>query len=96
MSDPMPESIYVMDRKTGARWKADRAGLSAALKGAPAESQCFLVTIGAKGARSTLNINGEKIGKVEWGNKAGTVQSSQIVEHMSMSPFFFPRVVRGS
>jgi hypothetical protein len=78
-----------MDRKTGARWKADRARLSSSLKGLSTEVQCFLVTVGAKGARSTLNINGEKLGKVEWGNKVGTVLSSQIVEHMGMSSTFF-------
>lgn len=89
MSDPAPESIYIMDRKTGARWKADRARLSSSLKGLSTEVQCFLVTVGAKGARSTLNINGEKLGKVEWGNKVGTVLSSQIVEHMGMSSTFF-------
>lgn len=96
MSDPTPESIYIMDRKTGAPWKADRARLSASLKRSPAEAQCFLVTIGAKGARSTLNINGEKIGKVEWGNKVGTVLSSQIVEHMGVSSNFFLKLVSGS
>jgi len=83
MADLMPESIYVLDKRTGAPWKADRARLSASLKGSSAEAQCFLVTVGAKGARSTLNINGEKIAKVEWGNKVGTVRSSQIVGHMS-------------
>ncbi|KIM47471.1 hypothetical protein M413DRAFT_439132 [Hebeloma cylindrosporum] len=83
VSDPTPESIYILDRKTGAPWKADRAGLSASLKGLSAEGQCFLITVGAKGARSTLNINGEKIGKVEWGHKVGTVLGSQIVEHMA-------------
>ena len=83
MTDPTPESIYVLDRRTGAPLKADRARLSASLKGSSAEAQCFLVAVGAKGARSTLNVNGEKIGKVEWGTKVGTAQSSQIVEHMS-------------
>lgn len=96
MSDPTPESIYIMDRRTGARWKADRARLSSSLKGSSAEAQCFLVTVGAKGARSTLNINGEKIGKVEWGNKVGTALSSQIVEHMGMPSIFFLRLVKGS
>ena len=85
-----------MDRKTGAPWKANRARLSASLKGSRAEAQCFLVTIGAKGARCTLNINGEKIGKVEWGNKVGTVLSSQIVEHMGMLSNSFLKLVSGS
>jgi syntaxin-binding protein 5 len=90
MADPIPNGTFVLDKKTGAPWRADRGRFAASfqniaatdLSGRSIQPQCMLVTVGAKGARSSLNVNGEKIGKVEWGNKAGTVQTAQIVEHM--------------
>jgi len=87
MSDPVAGTTFVFDTKTGAPWKADRARLAASFKdvtpssGAANGSKCSMLTVGAKGARCCLGLNGEKIGKVEWGNKHGVVQTAQIVEH---------------
>ncbi|KAF8167354.1 WD40 containing snare-dependent exocytosis protein [Crassisporium funariophilum] len=85
MGDSLPDGIFVLDSKTGAQWKADRARLAASYKGTlkgVAGPQCVMVTVGAKGARCSHNLNGEKVGKVEWGHKVGAVQSAQIVERM--------------
>ena len=39
---------------------------------------------GEKGAKCVSGINGERIGKVEWGSKVGAVQAVQIVEKMGL------------
>jgi len=44
----------------------------------------ILVMTGAKGAKCVSRINGERIGKVEWGSKVGAVQAVQIVERMGL------------
>lgn len=53
----------------------------------------ILVMAGAKGAKCISGINGERIGKVEWGSKFGAVQAVQIVEKMGLKfvcPFETP------
>ncbi|KAF9486583.1 hypothetical protein BDN70DRAFT_846519 [Pholiota conissans] len=88
--DPIANGTFVLDKKTGAPWKADRGRFAGSfqnvvsfdLSGRPVQPQCILVSVGAKGARSYLNITGERISKVEWGNKVGNVQTAHIIEHM--------------
>ncbi len=77
---------FVLDAKTGSILKADRVKLAATFSSGtnPRQSQCFLVTVGAKGARSNIAITGEKIGKAEWNHKIGNIQTAQVVEHMSI------------
>jgi len=81
--DPLPGGTFVVDTK-GAPVRADRVRLAASYQGGlPAETrQSLMITVGAKGARCNLNIDGEKMGKTEWGTKVGLLQSAQIVEHM--------------
>ncbi|PPQ79397.1 hypothetical protein CVT25_002667 [Psilocybe cyanescens] len=82
MPEPIADGTFVLDGKTGAQCKADRTRLAASLKGTSTPgSQCVLVAVGAKGARTSVNITGQKTGKVEWGNKIGSVQGAFIVEH---------------
>ncbi|OBZ79198.1 Lethal(2) giant larvae SRO7 [Grifola frondosa] len=89
---PLPCASFVLDAKTGVQCRANRRGLSAVLKAA--EGQVFdddgreslgtkgtvWVSAGAKGARCTANVNGERIARVEWGSKVGTVQHVEVVE----------------
>lgn len=85
-SDPIANGTFVLDAKTGSILKADRVRLAATFSSGtnPRQSQCFLVTIGAKGARSNIAVTGEKIGKAEWSHKVGNIQTAQVVEHMSI------------
>ncbi|KAF9567769.1 WD40 containing snare-dependent exocytosis protein [Agrocybe pediades] len=87
MPDPVAGATFVFDANNGAPWRANRARLAASFKGTtpsgatPNASMCLMLTVGAKGARCSFGLNGEKVGKVEWGSKHGTVQTAQMVEH---------------
>ncbi|PPQ66367.1 hypothetical protein CVT26_011086 [Gymnopilus dilepis] len=98
MPDPIPDGIFVLDTKgarckadrahLSATFKNSSSSSSSATsplggnKSGNGLQPNVLITVGAKGARSTLNLNGEKVGKVEWGNKVGAVQGAQVVEHL--------------
>lgn len=85
--DPIAGGTFVLDSKSGIQCKADRTRLAASLKGTnnARDSHCILVSVGSKGARTSIDITGEKIGKVDWGNKIGSVQGACIVEHTGQS-----------
>jgi len=87
--DPLPDATFVLDTKSGAQWRADRAKLAASFKGeiptatgGRPEVRCMLLSVGAKGARLFASINGEKVAKVDWGHKHGIALSAQVVERM--------------
>lgn len=94
VADPLAGGTFVLDKKTGAQWKADRTRFAATFKGGmspvvtatggSASNECVLLVVGAKGAKTTANITGDKIGKADWGSRAGNVQSVQVIEHMGM------------
>ncbi|CDO73112.1 hypothetical protein BN946_scf185007.g166 [Trametes cinnabarina] len=80
---PIPGGCFVLDAKTGMKCRADRYGLATALQKVDMaeEARKFIwVMAGGKGVRCTLNINGERIAKAEWGNKVGTIQHVEVVE----------------
>ncbi|KAI0778696.1 lethal giant larvae like, C-terminal-domain-containing protein [Trametes elegans] len=80
---PIPGALFVLDAKTGARCGATRSGLAAVLQAdsAPDDGKRYVwVAAGGKGVRSVLNVNGERVAKVEWGSKVGTVQHVEVVE----------------
>ncbi|KAI9057006.1 hypothetical protein FKP32DRAFT_1615502 [Trametes sanguinea] len=79
---PVPGGSFVLDAKTGIRCRGDRAGLAAALhkETASEEARGFIwVSAGGKGVRCTLNVNGERVAKAEWGSKVGTIQHVEVV-----------------
>ncbi|CAA7264832.1 unnamed protein product [Cyclocybe aegerita] len=85
MADPVPGATFVLDVKSGSQWRAERTRLATSFKNIPQVDigpQCLLVAVGARGARISADINGEKVAKVEWGSKVGLVESAQVVEHM--------------
>ena len=85
---PVPGGSFVLDAKSGARCLADRTGLAAVLRGdagSDTEKKCFWVSAGAKGVRTALNVNGERIAKVDWGSKVGTVQHVEVVGRLGTS-----------
>ncbi|KDR85736.1 hypothetical protein GALMADRAFT_218826 [Galerina marginata CBS 339.88] len=85
--DPIPDGTFVLDSK-GTQCKADRARFAASFKGvSPSRADSgpksnTLLTVGANGARCSLNLNGEKVAKVEWGHKVGAVRGAHVVQHM--------------
>jgi len=69
----------VLDSKTGLQRKANRNRLAASLEPG-AEAHSIWITAGTKGVRCVSDITGERIGKAEWGNKVGSVQSVKVIE----------------
>ncbi|GBE77562.1 hypothetical protein SCP_0104400 [Sparassis crispa] len=81
VTHPVPGGSVILDIKTGARLRASRSALAATFSGEPdTERKCLWVCAGAKGARCVADVNGDKIAKVEWGSKIGTVRQVEIVE----------------
>ena len=81
MADPLPNGTFVVDTQ-GVPIGADGARLAASFRVPSDTPPCLMVTVGAKGARCNFNIDGEKVGKIEWGSKVGLVQSVQIVKSL--------------
>ncbi|KAK7058549.1 Lethal(2) giant larvae sro7 [Paramarasmius palmivorus] len=79
VSHPLPGAMFVIDSKSGARCTAERRRLSASANSA---NPVLLVVAGEKGARCYLNVDGDRLGRIEWSSKAGKVLSAQIVEKL--------------
>lgn len=82
-SHPLPSGSFAVDAKTGARVAADRQGLSAVLEADSAQGagrRVVWVSAGAKGARCTADLDGDKLGKADWPGKIGTVVGVDVVE----------------
>ncbi|KAI0828996.1 lethal giant larvae like, C-terminal-domain-containing protein [Trametes gibbosa] len=85
---PIPGGCFVLDAKKGSQCRGDRKGLAAVLQAdGPTDvgRKVIFVAAGAKGVRCTLNIDGERIAKVEWGSKTGVVQHVEVVERSDSS-----------
>ncbi|KAF5385371.1 hypothetical protein D9615_001225 [Tricholomella constricta] len=80
VSQVLPRGAFVIDSKSGAGVTANRSRLAGA--GYGQKTPPVLVMVGTKGARCFANLNGERIGKVDWGSKVGTIQGVQIVEKL--------------
>ncbi len=79
-SHPVPSGSFVLDAKTGKQCRADRNGLASVLQSEHStERQYLWLSAGAKGVRTVLNVNGERVAKVDWGSKVGTVLHVEIV-----------------
>ncbi|KAG5732833.1 hypothetical protein E4T56_gene2783 [Termitomyces sp. T112] len=77
----LPRGTFVFDSKTGTQLPANHIHLARATSGEP-RAPSILIMVGAKGARCFANINGERIGKIEWSHKVGEVLAAQIVEKL--------------
>lgn len=90
VSQPLPDASFVIDTRTGNRCRANRSGLSAALSASSEDlekGKVFWVCAGAKGARCTVDINGERIGRVEWPSKLGKVERVSVIQKSGMFAF---------
>ena len=73
---PLPSSTFIIQLKGGAPVLATRAKLASILREAQLdEPSSALIVASNKGARSILNLSGERIGKCDWGHKAGIVHT---------------------
>jgi hypothetical protein len=85
------DTSIVIEAKTGFRCRADNHGLMTAMDpdgligGKRGDKHWLWITAGAKGARTTLDVTGDRIAKVAWPSKGGNVVEIQMVEHMDAS-----------
>lgn len=70
-ADPVNNGLFVIDSKTGAPWRGERPG-----------AKPLLVSVGGRGARCTLDVTGERVGKAEWGSRFGAAGSAAVVEKL--------------
>lgn len=82
---PLARGAFVVDSKSGIEWPASRSRLAAVDMSSGPRTPSILVMTGAKGARCFANLDGERVGKAEWGSKIGTIQCVQIVEKLGES-----------
>ncbi|KAJ2914768.1 hypothetical protein MD484_g5636, partial [Candolleomyces efflorescens] len=83
VSDPLKDGVFVLDGKTGTKVDATGSLLAASYRSESPNSPPILIAVGAKGARSYANINGERIGKTDWGIRAGNAITAQVVQRMA-------------
>ncbi|KAJ7161293.1 WD40 containing snare-dependent exocytosis protein [Mycena crocata] len=79
---PLAGGTFIVDSKSGVFLRAFKENLAQSFHPTPAETHCILVATGVKGAKCFADINGTRLGKTDWGNKTGSVRSTQIVEKM--------------
>jgi len=86
--DALPDGSFVLDTTSGSEWRAVPAKLAMAFKnekvGTDGKPKCILVSVGANKVRVTASINGEKVSKLELGNKSGHVVSARVIAHNRM------------
>ncbi|TFK95007.1 hypothetical protein K466DRAFT_579508 [Polyporus arcularius HHB13444] len=81
----IPGGSFVLEAKKGHTLRADRKGLASVLQpgqAADSSGKCIWVAAGAKGVRCMLDVNGERVARIEWGNKVGTVVHVEVVGHL--------------
>lgn len=79
--EAIPGGIFVLDKK-GRRLTPKREHLSRVSETMDSTAPCILISAGASGVKTYLNINGARLGQTEWGNKYGKVNSAQVIEHL--------------
>lgn len=79
-----PDSSFVISADTGLRCRADGHSLHTALDSdtslTSTQKHSVWITAGVRGARAILDVNGDRVGKTEWPNKAGTVLQVRLIE----------------
>ncbi|KAJ3721812.1 lethal giant larvae like, C-terminal-domain-containing protein [Lentinula raphanica] len=78
-----PLAIFVLNPKNGSRCPADRSRLAAALSDPSNPGSVMCIIAGSKGVRCNFNMNGDRIGKVDWNHRMGKVLNVQIVQKLS-------------
>jgi hypothetical protein len=85
-----PDSSIVIEINTGFRCKADNHGMMTAMDpdvvgGKRGEKHWAWIIAGAKSVRVNLDVTGDRLSRVEWPVKAGTVVEVKMVERTDAS-----------
>lgn len=80
-------SSFVIDSKTGALMRADKAMFAVALQqdDSVAANSCFWVTASAQGAECRVDITGTRVGRVNWDAKQNIIHASLVERNGSQS-----------
>ncbi|KAG6837327.1 hypothetical protein H0H93_011422 [Arthromyces matolae] len=78
VSNALPHGIFIMSSKSGAPLSANHIHLAETSAGGP-KVPSILVMVGETGAKTFADLNGQRIGKVEWGHKAGHILGSRVL-----------------
>ncbi|KAK7465475.1 Lethal(2) giant larvae sro7 [Stygiomarasmius scandens] len=78
-----PLGLFVLDKKNGARCKANRRHLNDSRLSTSADGpRTFFIAVGLRGARVHFDLDGHRAGKVDWSSKMGKVLGVQVVERL--------------
>jgi len=78
-----PYGSYILDSATGTPCVASRSWYSGAVQGQSDEVNAYWITAGQKGVRCSLNADGDRLGRVDFGSKNGMVESAHVVHKHS-------------
>ena len=78
-----PWGSCILDPTAGTRCFASRSHYSGVAQGQSDGVNTYWITIGQKGARCSLNGDGDRLGRVDFGSKNGIVESAHVVHKHS-------------
>jgi syntaxin-binding protein 5 len=79
-----PYGSYVLDSASGVRCVASRSRYSDFFQGESVGADVYWITAGHKGLRCSMNADGNRLGRVDFGSKNGVVESACVVHKHSM------------
>lgn len=85
MPQCFPYGSYILDSATGAQCTASRSRYSSAVQDQLGGVNTYWITTGQKGVRCSLNADGDRLGRVDFGSKNGVVESARVVHKHSTS-----------
>lgn len=83
---PLPRASFIINAKLGASCIASASSL-AEIESVPSRTiqrkdshdvHCFWISVGKKGAKCFSNLNGHRVGKVDWG-KGKSVEDAKVI-----------------
>lgn len=78
-----PYGSHVLDSTTGESCAASRSRYSSAVQGQSDGVNAYWITAGQKGVRCSMNADGDRVGRVDFGSKNGVVESARVVHKHS-------------
>lgn len=78
---------YILDSTTGTPCVASRSRYSSAIQGQLGIVNAYWITIGQKGVKCSLNADGDRLGRVDFGSKNGIVEGAHVIhKHSEVTP----------
>lgn len=78
-----PYGSYILDSTTGAPCVASKSRYSGAVQGQSDGVNTYWITTGQRGVRCSLNADGDRLGRVDFGSKNGIVESAHVIHKHS-------------